>query len=146
MNSVFEPDIRKLLLIRLNRLTPITTPLWGKMRVDQMLHHLNLTMEASLGIIVVKGSPMFFMRPFKGILYNDRPFGMGSPSPGDFKVYDQYDFQQELGKVSRNLEEISRRNFLGRFEPHVYFGPLSNEQWAKQFYKHTDHHLRQFGC
>ena len=28
---------------------------------------------------------------------------------------------------------------------HPIFGPLTVRQWGVQGYKHTDHHLRQFG-
>ena len=146
MNSIFEPASRDELLHRLNRLTSGATPLWGKMRVDQMLHHLNLSMEAALGKVILKGKYRFFMRPFIGVLYNDKPFGMGRPTPRDFVVQDDYDFHLELEKATQNLQEISKRAFSDSFQPHVFFGPLSNEQWGKHFYKHTDHHLRQFGC
>ncbi len=145
MQTIYDSMARQNLLDRLNKLSAHSQPLWGKMNVSQMLHHLNRTMEAPLGKMPVTGKPNFMMRMFKGVLYNDKPFGKGSPTPKDFKVNDAYDFNQEQQKAVRNLEEVAKQGVNHRLKPHVFFGTLTSEQWGKHFYKHTDHHLRQFG-
>ncbi|MGE3404237.1 MAG: DUF1569 domain-containing protein [Vicinamibacterales bacterium] len=37
----------------------------------------------------------------------------------------------------------SPRDFA--FQPHPFFGPLSEREWLHWAWRHTDHHLRQFG-
>jgi hypothetical protein len=145
MKSIFDKAVYEELHQRLQKLTSDSTPLWGKMNVAQMLHHLNLTMEAPLGKCQTKGKPFFVMNLFKSVLYNDKPFSKGSPTARDFKVNDEHSFQIEKEKALLNLEEIYQQGITGNYLPHVFFGKLTNEQWGKHFYKHTDHHLKQFG-
>ena len=146
MKSIFEKTNFDELLNRFQKINSTSKPLWGKMNVAQMLHHLNLTMEAPLGKAATKGKPIFFMRLFKGILYNDKPFGKGDPTPKDFIITASYNFETEKEKFIFNIKEIFNRNVSGNYLPHVFFGKITNEQWGIHFYKHTDHHLRQFGA
>ncbi len=145
MQTLFEKSNYDQLVARLEKITEAVQPLWGKMNAAQMMHHLNLTMEAPLGKITPKGKPVFFMRLFKGVLYNDKPFGKGDPTPKDFKVTDSFNFDEEKKKAVDNLGELFNKGLSSTYKPHVFFGELTNEQWGKHFYKHTDHHLRQFG-
>lgn len=145
MKSVFDHANREQLANRLNSLKASDTPIWGKMNVSQMLHHLNLTIEAPLGKYKTTGKPIFFMRIFKSVLYNDKPFGNGSPTPKEFKITNTFDFEKEKERAIRNLNEVFDNGINGNYLPHVFFGKLTNPQWGMHFYKHIDHHLRQFG-
>ncbi|MFL5787991.1 MAG: DUF1569 domain-containing protein [Flavisolibacter sp.] len=145
MNSIFEKSSYENIIDRLGKLTRNSTPLWGKMNVSQMLHHLNLTVEAPLGKIQTKGKPNFFMKMFKNILYNDKPFGKGSPTPKDFKISGNYDFETEKAKYLSNLHEVYIGGKNRNYSPHIFFGKLTSDQWGMHIYKHTDHHLKQFG-
>jgi Protein of unknown function (DUF1569) len=146
MKSVFDKNNYDELNNRLQKLAVSSTPLWGKMNIGQMLHHLNRTMEAPLGKYQGKGKPVFLMRLFKSVLYNDRPFGKGSPTAKDFKISGgSYDFETEKEKAVSNLKEIFDKGAEGNYLPHLFFGKLTNQQWGMHFYKHADHHLKQFG-
>jgi len=87
----------------------------------------------------------FIMKIFKSVLYNDKAFGKGDPTPKDFKVAGTYKFESEREKYLQNLNEIFNKGAKGNYKPHVFFGKITDEQWGMHFYKHTDHHLRQFG-
>ena len=145
MKSIFDKTNYEELTNRLQKLTPSITPQWGKMNVAQMLHHINLTTEAPLGKYKTKGRPNIIMKIFKSVLYNDKPFGKGDPTPKDFKVTEVYNFDIEKERVLANLKETFNKGAKGDYLPHVFFGKLTNEQWGMHFYKHVDHHLRQFG-
>ena len=145
MKSIFDKVNYEELTGRLQKLQSGATNLWGKMNVAQMLHHLNLTMEAPLGKYQTKGKSIFFMRLFKSVLYNDKPFGKGAPTPGDFKITDSFSFEAEKQRALSNLTEVFSNGPSGNYLPHVFFGKLTNEQWGRHFYKHIDHHLKQFG-
>ena len=146
MKSIFDRVNYEELNERLQKLSPGATNVWGKMNVAQMLHHLNLTMEAPMGKHQTKGKPVFLMRIFKSVFYNDKPFGKGAPTPKDFKISDSFSFEAEKQKALSNLTEIFDKGADGNYLPHVFFGKLTSEQWGRHFYKHTDHHLRQFGA
>jgi len=145
MKSIFDKKNYEELSGRLQKLSASSRALWGKMDNGQMLHHLNLAMEAPLGKSAEKGSPVFFMKLFRSVLYNDKPFGKGSPTARQFKVTEKFDFDKEKEKCIANLKEVFDKNIHGPYQPHVFFGKLTNEQWGKHFYKHLEHHLRQFG-
>ena len=145
MKSIFDKNNYDGLINRLQKLNNSSTPAWGKMNVGEMLHHLNLTIEAPLGKIKTKGKPNFFMKLFKSVLYNDKPFGKGAPTPKDFKVTGPYNFESEKEKCISNLNEIAANGVGGNYQPHVFFGKITNEQWGLHFFKHIDHHLTQFG-
>ena len=145
MKSIFDKNNFEELQMRLQKINSTSTPLWGKMNVAQMLHHLNLTVEAPLGKIETKGKPNFFMKIFKSVLYNDKPFGKGDPTPKDFKTTGTFNFETEKEKCLSNLKDVFAENINGKYSPHVFFGKITNEQWGFHFYKHIDHHLKQFG-
>ena len=146
MKTIFDKSSYEEILSRISEISVDTPPLWGKMNASQMMHHLNLTMEAPLGKLATKGKPVLFMRIFKSVLYNDKPFGKGSPTPKEFKVTDKFDFYREKHSAINNIQDVYKSGHLFDYKPHVFFGNLSGEQWGKHFYKHIDHHLTQFGA
>ena len=146
MNSIFDKKNYDQIVSRIQNMRENIKPLWGKMNASQMMHHLNRALKAPLGKWEVSGKPIFFMKMFKGVLYNDKPFGKGVPTPKDFKVTDDtYSFDKEKQEVLISLEEIFHQGVDGVYKPHVFFGNLTNQQWGKHIFKHTDHHLKQFG-
>jgi hypothetical protein len=44
------------------------------------------------------------------------------------------------------LERIGTGPDEGLGPPHPLFGPLTRQEWAVATYKHTAHHLGQFGA
>jgi hypothetical protein len=54
-------------------------------------------------------------------------------------------FDQDLQRAAAGLEGIASAG-PGTLEPvHGFFGTMSVSDWQRWAYKHTDHHLRQFG-
>ncbi|WP_306354161.1 hypothetical protein [Flavobacterium sp. '19STA2R22 D10 B1'] len=45
MKNIFDEEISIETINRINELTPVSKPLWGKMSVDQMLAHCNVSYE-----------------------------------------------------------------------------------------------------
>jgi hypothetical protein len=55
------------------------------------------------------------------------------------------DFGSDLERVVENLQRIATAE-PGSLEPaHGLFGHMSARDWQRWAYRHTDHHLRQFG-
>ena len=55
------------------------------------------------------------------------------------------DFESDLARVIDGLRRIATAT-PGSLEPgHGFFGNMSERDWQRWAYRHTDHHLRQFG-
>lgn len=146
--NLFEKETAQELLNRLSKLTPETQRLWGKMHVDQMLAHLAETLEVSLGHKHVKrGFLSYWLGPLvKTVFLNPKPLAKSAPTSKEFIIADTRNFEKERQRVTVLLEEFQTKGPSGvTKEAHVFFGHLTPEQWARGMYKHTDHHLRQFG-
>ena len=145
MKNIFLKENYEEILNRLNKLSADSKPLWGKMDIAQMLHHLNLTMEAPLGKTSFPSEANIIARLFfKSILYNDKSMGQGLRTAKSFIIKDKFNFDEEKRKALENLYDVFKKNANGSYNPHIVFGELTTEQWGKHFYKHTDHHLKQF--
>jgi len=149
MKSVFDTRDVAELTDRINRLTPATTPQWGKMSVAQMLAHCNVSYEMVYDNKWPK--PGRFKRLVLKALVKERvvgpkPYGRNLPTAPQFLIADPREFGAEKQRLIDYLHRVlqeGRETFDGR-ESHS-FGPLSATQWNAMFYKHLDHHLTQFG-
>jgi hypothetical protein len=54
------------------------------------------------------------------------------------------EFASDLAALAAALEALAARRGAG-WPPHPVFGRMSEGQWLRWGYLHTDHHLRQFG-
>ncbi|MFN0276837.1 MAG: DUF1569 domain-containing protein [Chitinophagales bacterium] len=145
MKSLFDKTTYEEIGLRLQQLTHDTKPLWGKMNVSQMLYHCTLPLENALGKIHQEKSGSFLLRLFKSFLYSDRPYRKNLPTAKHFIVKDEKDFTTEKTKLLQDIKEAHEKGITGNWGEHPAFGKFTNEQWGKVFYKHLDHHLRQFG-
>lgn len=148
MESLFTPTVNLEMVDRIDKLTADTKPLWGKMKVAQMLAHSQTPLHVALGEKKIKGGLMAFLfgRIAKKQLVKDEPFKKNLPTAPSFVVKDERNFKEEksalidllkrFGKI--DPEEIAKN-------PHPFFGKLTSEEWNTLQYKHLDHHLRQFG-
>jgi len=142
-------DLRRT-LDRLRRITPNSERRWGTMTPNEMLCHLADAMRAVLGERPMDLRITFFSRTVvKWIaLRAPVPWAKGIRTGRTVDARRDgtrpADFARDLAAV----EEITGR-FVERSAampmPHPLFGKLTPEEWLRWAYKHTDHHLRQFG-
>jgi hypothetical protein len=59
---------------------------------------------------------------------------------------DAASFEEERAALLELLERIGTGVSDGMGPDHPLFGPLSWREWGVTTYKHTDHHLKQFGA
>ena len=150
MKSIFDPETKQEITLRLNNLSPDKKALWGKMNVTEMLSHCKKPIEVSLEEKTIK-KPNIVMRIFLKIispsLYNNKPWKQGLPTAKEYiESIDNDLFESEKNKLNFKIEQISQSKAF--FEPsrvHPYFGKFTSEQWGKSIYKHLDHHFKQFG-
>lgn len=148
MKTLFQKETADEIINRINSLSPNAQRLWGKMNVDQMLVHCSISMKTATGELFLKSGFLLKLvgSLFKNQTTNDKPFRTGSPTHKGLTIGEIKGFESErkelisqINKFQNGGEEICTTN------PHAFFGKLSPLQWGSLMYKHTDHHLRQFG-
>lgn len=149
MKSAFNSADVAEMIDRINRLTPQTQRLWGKMSVSQMLAHVNVAYEMAFDNIHPRPNAFarFLAKAFaKNLVVGDKPYKKGTPTAPVFKVKDDKDFEKEKQRLITYLNKTLQagpQHFEGKES--LSFGPLTAQQWSNLFYKHNDHHLQQFG-
>lgn len=148
MKSIFSEDAHSEILSRLDQLDTQTKPLWGKMRVEQMLAHCKFPLQVALQELPLErpnAFKRFLFSFFKASLYNDKPWKQGMPTAPPFFVSDSKDFQKEKDFLVGKIKEFHEQRHKVEWPEHPMFGKFTKEQWGQMQYKHLDHHLRQFG-
>lgn len=148
--NIFTKEVAEAVIDRINKLTPDMRPQWGSMSVDQMLAHCNVTYEYVYeeGRYQKPKGMMKLMLKFlvKPLVVNEKPYKPSSPTAPDFKIAGDRDFNKEKERLSgfiRKVQAEGADSFEGRVSHS--FGKLNKTEWNNMFYKHLDHHLRQFG-
>ncbi len=146
VKSLFDPATKQETIDRINKLTPESKPLWGKMNASQMLAHLIVPMGVADGTQKIKRT-MFgrivgpIARPF---FYNEKPVKKNLPTAKEFNMQGiDKNFEAEKKILIDAINKFSEASIIN--ETHPFFGHLTKEQWAKGTWKHLDHHLQQFG-
>lgn len=148
--SIFDLSVCNEIIKRIESLTPTTQAKWGKMNVAQMLAHCNVTYEMVYESKHPK--PNFIMKLVlksfvKPIVTNEVEYKQSSQTAPAFIITDAREFDKERSRLIafiRKVQEQGANSFEGK-ESHS-FGALNTAQWNNMFYKHLDHHLRQFGA
>ena len=133
---------------RLENLTMDSKCLWGTMRVDQMLVHLNLSFEPALGLSFPKRK--FISRilgtTLKRVYLDKEEMIKNARTIDSYVATGEYDFEKVRREAIENLKLFySNGPEKCSSHPHPYFGKLTPEEWATLKWRHFDHHLRQFG-
>ena len=149
MNNVFSVETRDEVLNRINQLTNETQHQWGTMDVAQMLAHCNVTYELVFTDKHPKPGKVkaFLLKLFvKPIVVGEKVYPKNSRTAPEFLIADQKDFKIEKSRLIDHItkvQEMGVAEFDGK-RSHS-FGVLTKDEWNNLFYKHLDHHLRQFG-
>lgn len=147
--NIFTKEVADSVIDRINQLTPSSQPLWGKMNVAQMFAHCCVAYEMVYTDKHPKpGLIMGFILKnlIKKAVVSDKPYSKNSKTAPAFLVSNQKDFEIERKRLA---DYISETQVLGAYifdgKLSHSFGPLSANEWNNMFYKHLDHHLKQFG-
>lgn len=149
MKTLFDEKARQGLLARIDKLTPDCMPRWGKMNAEQMLAHLVEAMKLGTGELQARPKKTPFRRwPMQQLIIYVLPWPKDAPTAKELIRTDT-----DAGTLARNREELAR--LIGviaaraheevEWPEHPAFGKLSRRAWGRLGWRHTDHHLRQFG-
>ena len=148
MSSIYNPNDNEIIISRINKLTPESKGLWGKMTVDQMLSHCQAPMDFAFGETPMKANFLMQLlgKMFKGKILNSNEFKKNSPTAPAFIRTEVYDFDETKNGL---IERINRFSELGhnaiKTTKHPFFGEMNYDEWSKMHTMHLDHHLKQFG-
>jgi len=152
MKKLFDPLENNLIKERVNKLTPDSKALWGRMNVAQALAHLQTPMLVAFGELQLEGGVMAFLfgKMAKKQMLEDKPFKKNMPTVKEFKFTGKNlpgkDFEKEKTILLSYIDRfITKGPGAIVNKKHPFFGPMTEEEWDKLQWKHLDHHLRQFG-
>jgi hypothetical protein len=118
------------------------------MDVQAMLNHLRLSALMALGELPVacKSKRPFQVFPMKHLILHVAPFPKGAPTAPELLVSDAAPVDAIRSELVSLVERIGAWTGEGDGPVHPLFGRLSLREWGVATFKHTDHHLRQFGA
>ena len=152
MKSLASQDTVDELVSRMERLTPDTERRWGTMTPGEMLCHVA---DATEGVIgrrktpgVVPNNPL--PAPVAWLLLNTAiPFPKGVETRAGVNPRKEgtrpADFGTDRARAIDALRALAVAPADSLSPTHFRFGTMTQAKWQRWAYKHTDHHLRQFG-
>lgn len=144
----FKRETYIALTSRIENLKPDTEAIWGRMRVEQMLHHLNLSMGSGQGFYELPDESYLLSRTvIKWIVidwYSEQPRGLELPLIMSIPPEAIFDFNEEKKQLLLILRYACQATVQSKWKPHPYFGKLTVRQWGKLCMIHIDYHLKQF--
>lgn len=150
MENVFDAKDAQNYIDRINNLTPETKGLWGKMMVDQMLAHCNVSYEMVYEPEKHKkpgAIAKFILKAFvKSKVVGEKAYSQNGPTAPQFIVSDRKNFEDEKKRLIgfiQKTQQLGTAAFDGKES--FSFGKLKSQEWNNMFAKHLNHHLAQFG-
>ena len=97
MKSVFNEADNAEFIGRINKLTPASQAIWGKMNVSQMLAHCQVIIKVALGELQLKRGLMgvLFGNMAKKQILNDQPLKHSMPTFKQAKIVSEKGFEAE---------------------------------------------------
>ncbi|PUZ29416.1 hypothetical protein DCC81_08190 [Chitinophaga parva] len=147
MRTILNAEDRNALLVRLSTLVGSEVPLWGKMNVSQMVEHCIRWEEVMKGERKTKRvwlGHLFGKMALKSMIADDKPVKQSVPTLKELIVEDAgEDFETQKEKWITLVKGYAHP--VPTKYVHPFFGKMTLEEVGRMAYKHTDHHLRQFG-
>jgi Protein of unknown function (DUF1569) len=148
MNSIYDKASNDAMIARINKLTPESKALWGKLTVSKMCKHCTLTIEVAFGKKKLKVN--FLMRllgkMLKKKVFYGKDMRKNSPTAKEFIVLEEFRLDYVKNELIENFSRFANEGKQSiRVMNHPFWGKMSHEDWDALMYKHIDHHLRQFG-
>ena len=151
MPTIHDNSAYHALVARIQQLTPAAERRWGTMSPAEMLEHLHLAIGCAVrdDMHLPDGST-FGSRTVGKYLFVHllQKYPKGGKTGAMLLPHNTTDLAHGRALL---LEDVSllREQYIrapqSAFFPHPLFGNLSGKEWGLLAYKHTDHHLRQFG-
>lgn len=152
MKTLFHPEDKAEIVRRLQSVSPSSPRQWGKMSAHQMVCHLSDSFRGVMGEKFLSRMPGPYPRQLMKWLALYVPLrwpkGVKTRPEMDQEIggTPPADFEADMLTLRKLLDRFTSRPRDFDWSPHPMFGPMSDADWMRWGYLHTDHHLRQFGA
>jgi hypothetical protein len=148
IKSVLKKEDLSEIIQKVHSIQPHHAAKWGEMNVVEMLMHCAQVAEAVINSsksaqkanwkqVISKYIFLYVKKEFPKLVKGPKRFeAKGKVSEEDFMIW-----KDKLFEVLEKFQNLEKP--LAGFHP--FFGPLNHQQWGIMVYKHTHHHLKQFG-
>ena len=151
MRTVADPEVLRALLARLRALQPESRRRWGTLTPHEMLCHLGdatamvlRTRPRDRPAIVRQRRALKALALWTPVRW---PHGWSTNPMHDPRARGTRPsaFAQDLERALAGLDGVAAAAADALEPAHGFFGAMTLADWQRWAYKHTDHHLRQFG-
>jgi hypothetical protein len=152
MKNLLNSRDKAEILSRLQSVQPSSARLWGRMSAHQMICHLGDGFKLYMGLLTT-AEPGF---PYPSQILKFGSLRVPLPWPRGFRTLPEIDqhikgvpvgqFAHDVDELQRLLERFTHKPQDFEWPSHPYLGRMSDKEWMRLGYLHTDHHLRQFGA
>ena len=145
VETLLNAESRSRLIERLSRVRPDAKPQWGTLDAPRMLCHLADGLRVALGDLPARPVHNFATRTLAKFLVVNTGF---APPRGRIQTAPEMltskpaTWEADLAACVKLVERVGTGSARA---VHPTFGPLSPEEWGRLCWKHTNHHLVQFG-
>lgn len=147
MASIWDPGMRDRLVGRVTTLRPDAERRWGSMTCPQMLAHLNDALRMAAGDLHVPSKRLPIRHPpLKQLIVYVLPFPKGAPTAPELIAREPANWEAEQRDFTTLLDRVIARRGSGAWPEHPAFGVMTERAWGVLVYRHTHHHLDQFGA
>jgi hypothetical protein len=116
------------------------------MSAPQMLAHLTDWFAMAKGELVIPAWNHLASRPpLKQIVIYMLPIPRGVPTAKELIAREPAEWESEKAELQRQLQLFGQLDPGSLCPTHPVFGAMTARDWGVLGYRHTDHHLRQFG-
>jgi hypothetical protein len=145
VKPVHDPEVYASIKKRIESLRVDTQRRWGKMSIDQMLWHVNVSMREAAGDYTPQIKPMRVPKVILRWLVINVPWGRGAPTRPDMYAASTHDFNTQKATCLALVDRIVARPLSAEWPDSASMGRMTGLHWSRLTAKHLDHHLRQFG-
>lgn len=118
---------------------------WGKMTIDQMLWHVNLSMREAVGDYKAQVAPLPVPKVVLRWAIINAPWGRGARTRPDMYAKSTFDFDAQKAECLSLMDRIFGKPLTAEWPESATMGKMTGTHWSKLTARHLDHHLKQFG-
>jgi hypothetical protein len=145
LTLLHDPDVYASIRKRMQSLRADTPRKWGRMSIDQMLWHVNVSMREAVGDYTPQLKPLPIPKALFRWAVLNIPWGRGARTRPDMYPASAYDFNAQKAECLSLIDRIVARPLSAEWPNSASMGKMTGKHWSQLTAKHLDHHLRQFG-
>lgn len=141
-----DPAVRDSIRRRIESLRVDSPRQWGKMTIDQMLWHVNVSMREAVGDYKSDAKPLPAPKWLVRWAILTMPWGRGARTRPDMYAVSTHDFNVQKAECLALVDRIIATPLDAQWPDSVTMGRMSGRHWSQLTAKHLEHHLKQFGA